>query len=65
MSDLCSIEEAIVEIQQGRMLIVVDDEKRGKEGDLVMAAEFVQADDVNFMASRKGVNLRFCYRTIN
>jgi 3,4-dihydroxy 2-butanone 4-phosphate synthase/GTP cyclohydrolase II len=50
VSIFCSIEEAIEEIREGRMLIVVDDENRENEGDIVMAAEKVNADDVNFIA---------------
>lgn len=46
-----SVEEAIEEIRQGRMIIVVDDEDRENEGDLVMAAEKVEACHVNFMAT--------------
>ena len=45
-----SIEEGIDEIRAGRMLIVVDDEDRENEGDLVMAAEKVTPEAVNFMA---------------
>ena len=45
-----SIEEAIEEIRRGRLLIVVDDEDRENEGDLVMAADRVTPDAVNFMA---------------
>lgn len=45
-----SIEEGIAEIKAGRMLIVVDDEDRENEGDLVMAAEKVTPTAVNFMA---------------
>jgi len=45
-----SIEEALAEIRAGRMVIVVDDESRENEGDLVMAAEKVTAEHVNFMA---------------
>ena len=44
------IEEAIAEIRAGHMLVVVDDEDRENEGDLVMAAEKVTPDAVNFMA---------------
>jgi 3,4-dihydroxy 2-butanone 4-phosphate synthase/GTP cyclohydrolase II len=44
------VEEAIAEIRQGRMLIVVDDEDRENEGDLVMAADRVTPEAVNFMA---------------
>ncbi len=45
-----TIEEAIEEIRAGRVLIVVDDEDRENEGDLVMAAEKVTPEAVNFMA---------------
>ena len=47
---LCSIEEALAEIRQGRMVILVDDEERENEGDLTMAAEFVTPEAINFMA---------------
>ncbi len=47
---LDSIEGAIEEIKEGRIVIVVDDEDRENEGDFVMAAEKVQPDDINFMA---------------
>jgi len=46
----CSTEEAIEEIRQGKMLIVVDDEDRENEGDFIMAAEKVTPDAINFMA---------------
>ena len=45
-----SAEEAIKEIKEGRMVILVDDEDRENEGDLTMAAEAVNADSINFMA---------------
>ncbi len=45
-----SIEEAIEEIRAGRLLIVVDDEDRENEGDLLMAADKVTPEAVNFMA---------------
>lgn len=47
----CTIEDAIKEIQKGNMLIIVDDQNRENEGDLVMAAECCQADDINFMVT--------------
>jgi len=50
MSKFCSIEEAIQEIGEGRILIVVDDEDRENEGDFIMAAEKVTPDSINFMA---------------
>jgi 3,4-dihydroxy 2-butanone 4-phosphate synthase/GTP cyclohydrolase II len=45
-----TIEEALEEIRRGRMVIVTDDEDRENEGDLVMAAQFVTPEAVNFMA---------------
>src|SRR5512138_4029172 len=44
------IEEAIEEIRQGKIVILVDDEDRENEGDLTMAAEAVTPEAVNFMA---------------
>jgi 3,4-dihydroxy 2-butanone 4-phosphate synthase/GTP cyclohydrolase II len=46
-----TIEEAINEIQEGRMVIIVDDEDRENEGDLMMAAEKVTPESINFMAT--------------
>ena len=46
---LDSIEEAIEDFRAGKFVIVVDDEDRENEGDLIMAAEKVTPDDVNFM----------------
>src|SRR5215468_7148114 len=46
-----TIEEAINEIQEGRMVIIVDDEDRENEGDLMIAAEKVTPDAINFMAT--------------
>jgi 3,4-dihydroxy 2-butanone 4-phosphate synthase/GTP cyclohydrolase II len=45
------IQEIIEDLRRGRMVILVDDEDRENEGDLVMAAELVQPEDVNFMAT--------------
>ena len=44
------VERAIEEIRNGRMVILVDDEDRENEGDLVMAAELATPDAINFMA---------------
>ncbi|NLC58880.1 MAG: bifunctional 3,4-dihydroxy-2-butanone-4-phosphate synthase/GTP cyclohydrolase II [Armatimonadetes bacterium] len=49
MAQFCSIEEAVQEIAEGRFVIVVDDEDRENEGDLVMAAEKVTPAAINFM----------------
>jgi 3,4-dihydroxy 2-butanone 4-phosphate synthase/GTP cyclohydrolase II len=45
-----TIEEAIKEIRQGKMIVMVDDEDRENEGDLIMAAEMATPEAVNFMA---------------
>lgn len=49
MSGLSTIEEAINDIRQGRMIIVVDDENRENEGDLILAAENITPEQVNFL----------------
>lgn len=46
-----TIEEAIEDIRQGKIIIVVDDEDRENEGDLLMAAEKVTPEAINFMAT--------------
>lgn len=48
-SFLSSIDEAIEDVSQGKMVIVVDDEDRENEGDLVMAAQHATAQSINFM----------------
>ena len=48
--EFAAIETAVEEIRAGRMLVVVDDEDRENEGDLVMAADRVTPEAVNFMA---------------
>ena len=45
----CTIEEAIAELRAGRMIILVDDEHRENEGDLVIAAEKATPESINFM----------------
>ncbi|MEJ2613493.1 MAG: bifunctional 3,4-dihydroxy-2-butanone-4-phosphate synthase/GTP cyclohydrolase II [Ignavibacteriaceae bacterium] len=45
----CTVEEAIEEIKNGKVIIIVDDEDRENEGDFVCAAEYVTPDIVNFM----------------
>ncbi|QEP42712.1 3,4-dihydroxy-2-butanone-4-phosphate synthase [Ectothiorhodospiraceae bacterium BW-2] len=47
---LNTIEEIIEDIRQGKMVILMDDEDRENEGDLIMAASCCQATDINFMA---------------
>jgi 3,4-dihydroxy 2-butanone 4-phosphate synthase / GTP cyclohydrolase II len=45
-----TIEEAIEDIRQGKMVVVCDDENRENEGDLTMSAQFVTPESINFMA---------------
>jgi 3,4-dihydroxy 2-butanone 4-phosphate synthase / GTP cyclohydrolase II len=45
----CTIEDALAELRAGRMIILVDDENRENEGDLVIAAEKVTPEAINFM----------------
>ena len=51
-----SIEEALEDFRQGRMVVVCDDEDRENEGDLTLAAQFATPDAINFMA-REGRGL--------
>ena len=46
-----TVETAIDDIKNGRMVVVVDDEDRENEGDVICAAEFATTENVNFMAS--------------
>jgi len=48
---ICTIEEAISDIKSGKMVILVDDEDRENEGDLVIAVEYAGPDVINFMAT--------------
>ena len=45
------IEDAIEDIRQGKMVILVDDEDRENEGDLTLAAEMVTPEAINFMVT--------------
>jgi 3,4-dihydroxy 2-butanone 4-phosphate synthase/GTP cyclohydrolase II len=49
--ELNSVEEALEEIRNGKIIIVVDDEDRENEGDFVAAAELITPETVNFMAT--------------
>lgn len=49
--ELNSVEELLDDIRQGKMVILMDDEDRENEGDLIMAAEQVRTEDINFMAT--------------
>jgi len=54
--EFIAVEAAIEDVRKGRMVIVVDDETRENEGDLIMAAEKVTPEDINFI-SREGRGL--------
>src|SRR5438094_1485640 len=47
--DFVSIDEAIADLKAGRMVVLVDDEQRENEGDIVIAAEHATPDAINFM----------------
>ena len=47
-----STDEILSSIKKGEMVIIMDDENRENEGDLVMASQFVKSSDINFMASK-------------
>ncbi|HEY2555111.1 MAG TPA: 3,4-dihydroxy-2-butanone-4-phosphate synthase, partial [Candidatus Cybelea sp.] len=49
-----SIEDAIADVRSGKMVVVLDDEDRENEGDLVMAAQMVTPDAINFMRKHAG-----------
>jgi len=49
-----TIDEAVEDIAAGRMIVVTDDEDRENEGDLVMAAQFITPDAINFMTRQAG-----------
>ena len=51
VTPFASIEEAVEDIRNGKMVVVVDDPERENEGDLVVAAQFATPDAVNFMAT--------------
>ena len=60
-----SIEQAIADIRAGKMVLVTDDPDRENEGDLIMSAEYVTPDDINFMATHaKGLICMPCDRDI-
>jgi len=50
MTDIAPIHNIIAEIRAGRMVVLVDEEDRENEGDLIFAAEFATAEKINFMA---------------
>ena len=50
-SSIASVSEIVAELRAGRMVILVDEEDRENEGDLVMAAEFITPEAINFMVT--------------
>ena len=48
---ISKIEDAIKDIKKGKMVILVDDQDRENEGDLIVAAEFATPEVINFMAT--------------
>lgn len=46
-----SIEEILDDLKQGKIIVMLDDENRENEGDVICAAEFATTENVNFMAS--------------
>src|SRR5450759_2875100 len=54
MRNFNTIAEAIDDIRQGKMIVVVDDEDRENEGDIIMAAEKVTPEAINFMIKQAG-----------
>ena len=62
---LDSIEEAIADFREGKFVIVVDDEDRENEGDLIVAAEKITPEQVNFMLKNaRGVLCPSQYRVV-
>lgn len=50
-SQFHSIQDILADFKKGRMVILVDDEDRENEGDIIIAADFVSAEAINFMAT--------------
>src|SRR4051794_26632172 len=48
--EFAGIEDAVRDLKAGRMIVVIDDEDRENEGDLIMAAELITPEAINFMA---------------
>ena len=46
-----TVEEALEDLKQGKIVLVTDDENRENEGDMICAAEFATQENINFMAS--------------
>lgn len=51
MFEYNTVEEVVKDLQDGKLILVSDDESRENEGDLICAAEFATTENVNFMAT--------------
>ena len=51
MFEYNTVEEAVKDLQDGKLILVSDDESRENEGDLICAAQFATTENVNFMAT--------------
>lgn len=51
MFEFNTVEEALEDLRNGKLILVTDDEDRENEGDLICAAEFATTENVNFMAT--------------
>ena len=51
MYEFNTVEEALEDLRQGRIILVTDDEDRENEGDFICAAEFATTENVNFMST--------------
>ena len=54
--NIARVEKALDEMRAGRMVILVDDAERENEGDLVLAAQFVTPEAINFMARTRAAS---------
>ena len=53
MNRFDSVEEALEELRNGKIILVTDDPDRENEGDFICAAEFATTENINFMATQK------------
>ena len=64
MAQFHTIEQALEDLRQGKLILVTDDPDRENEGDLICAAEFATTENVNFMATHgKGPMGKPCCET--
>ena len=55
MNRFDSVEEALEELRNGKIILVTDDPDRENEGDIICAAEFATTENINFMATHGNV----------